>query len=371
MKFNLPKEWKLAKLGELGEVITGSTPSTSKPEYYGSEVPFVTPVDLDRHDPVTEAENALSRLGAQQARLLPLDSVMVCCIGSLGKVGIAGTQVATNQQINSLIFDKSKIFPRYGYHYCKTLKPIMEHMAPSTTVAIVNKSRFSEITIPFPPLPEQRRIAAILDKADAIRRKRRRAIELTEDFLRSAFLEMFGDPVTNPKGWPLRKFGDVCTTRLGKMLDSKKQTGLHKRPYLRNVNVQWGYFDLKEVLEMDFDENDREEFRLRMGDVLICEGGEVGRAAIWQDELEECYFQKALHRVRPHSNKVIPEYLVNLMWFLAKYGGLKDHVTSATIAHLTGVKLKNMNIPIPPLELQKKFRIVTNKINDTNLTMSH
>lgn len=192
MKFNLPKDWKLAKLGEIGEVVTGSTPSTSRPEYYGSEVPFVTPVDLDRHDPVTRTENSLTRLGAQQARLLPPESVMVCCIGSLGKVGIAGTQIATNQQINSLIFDKSKIFPRYGYHFCKTLKPTMEHIALSTTVAIINKSRFSELPIPIPPLPEQRHIAAILDKADAIRRKHQRAIALCEDFLRSAFLESRG-----------------------------------------------------------------------------------------------------------------------------------------------------------------------------------
>ena len=81
-------------------------------------------------------------------------------------------------------------------------------MAPATTVAIVSKSKFEELQIPLPPLEEQKRIAAILDKADAIRRKRQQAIQLADDFLRSVFLDMFGDPVTNPKGWEVKHLGD-------------------------------------------------------------------------------------------------------------------------------------------------------------------
>ena len=86
----------------------------------------------------------------------------------------------------------------------------METIAPSTTIAIINKSKFSEIEIPLPPLAEQKRIAAILDKADTIRRKRQAAIKLVEDFLRATFLDMFGDPVTNPKGWMVEPLGDHC-----------------------------------------------------------------------------------------------------------------------------------------------------------------
>ena len=89
--------------------------------------------------------------------------------------------------------------------------------------------------------------------------------------------------------------------------------------------------------------------------MLICEGGEPGRAAIWHAELEDIYFQKALHRGRPKSEVANPEYLVWLLWFLAHNGGLGDHVTAATIAHLTGEKLKAMPIPVPPLALQKTF----------------
>src|SRR6185436_1585821 len=125
---------------------------------------------------------------------------------------------------------------------------------------------------------------------------------------------------------------------LGKMLDQKQQTGELRRPYLRNANVQWFRFDLRDVLQMDFDDDDRRILRLQPGDLLICEGGEPGRAAVWQGEIEECYFQKALHRARPNRRLATSDYLAWMFWFLVQRG-LLSGVTSATIAHLTGEKL--------------------------------
>ena len=200
--------WPADLLGNVSEVVTGSTPSKKKPEYYGDIIPFITPSELNDSE-ISNPKVYLSNEGAEVARVLPVDSVLVCCIGSLGKVGYARKEMATNQQINSLIFDTNKVYPRFGYHYCKTLKPLLDHIGPSTTVAIVNKSRFSELSIPLPPLKEQKRIAAILDKADAIRRKRQQAIDLTDQLLRSVFLDMFGDPVMNPKGWDVVPVGKV------------------------------------------------------------------------------------------------------------------------------------------------------------------
>jgi len=106
---------------------------------------------------------------------------------------------------------------------------------------------------------------------------------------------------------------------------------------------------------MDFDESARQVFRLCPGDLLICEGGEPGRAAIWRGEIAECYYQKALHRARPIGATAIAQYLAWLLRFLSERGGLGDHVTSATIAHLTGEKLKAMNVMVPPLGLQQTF----------------
>ena len=156
------------------------------------------------------------------------------------------------------------------------------------------------MSIRWVPPSEQRRIVEILDQADRVRRLRTEADAKADRILPALFIKMFDVPATNPMGWPVKRFDRICESRLGKMLDRKQQTGQRPRPYLRNANVYWDRLDLNTVLEMDFDESDREEFRLRKGDILICEGGEVGRCAIWNDELPECYFQKALHRVRPY-----------------------------------------------------------------------
>lgn len=201
----------------------------------------------------------------------------------------------------------------------------------------------------------RRRIGEVLDRVEALRAKRRAALAQLDTLTQAIFLDLFGEPTANPKGWLQQPFGHVCETRLGKMLDQKQQTGDHRRPYLRNANVQWFRFELSEVFEMDFDSDARELFRLKHGDLLICEGGEPGRSAIWRDEIAECYYQKALHRGRPRVGVAAPDYLAWLLWFLAHRGGLGDHVTSATIAHLTGEKLKAMVIPVPPFPLQQDF----------------
>lgn len=116
---------------------------------------------------------------------------------------------------------------------------------------------------------------------------------------------------------------------------------------------------------MDFDEPARQTLRLEQGDLLICEGGEAGRTAIWRNELEECYFQKAVHRARPDTKLAESEYLLFFMWFMLKNNGLKDFTTSATIAHLNGVKLKTVPVPLPPIELQRDFKQNFYRIEET------
>ena len=220
----------------------------------------------------------------------------------------------------------------------------------------------ARLQISLPPLADQQRIAGILDAADSLRAKRREALAQLDTLLQSAFLDMFGDPVTNPMGWELVKFETIGTSRLGKMLDNAKQVGDCQRPYLANFNVQWGRFALNELREMDFDEADREEFALRDGDLLICEGGEVGRTAIWREELDGVYFQKALHRVRLAPSRAVPEYVMYFMWFMAQNGGFRDFTNTATIAHLTGIRLRSLPTPLPAFALQRRFAAIVQSV---------
>ncbi len=160
----LPEGWSQCALREVGEIITGNTPSKSNSDNYGDEYPWVKPPDLSSDTPITGTAEHLSEQGAKQARLLPTGATLVSCIGILGKVGLAGTTLATNQQINSVVFDQSLVLPEYGFHYCKTLKNWLDENSSSTTVAIVNKGRFSEAPFALAPLNEQRRIVAKLEK---------------------------------------------------------------------------------------------------------------------------------------------------------------------------------------------------------------
>lgn len=210
-----------------------------------------------------------------------------------------------------------------------------------------------EVTLP--PLEEQRRIAAVLDKADELRRKRKRALELLDTLSQSIFLDMFGDPVSNDRQWPLKMLGEIATSRLGKMLDQKKTVGLENFPYLANYNVQWDRFELRELRQMGFSDDERQEFELVSGDLLVCEGGEIGRCAIWRGEIAGCYFQKALHRVRVDADTCTSEFLLWYFRFMAERGGLDAHTSAATIPHLTGVKLRSLCVPLPPIGLQRLF----------------
>ncbi len=256
--------------------------------------------------------------------------------------------------------------PFLGYFLRSKFEEIQSNTT-GATIPHVNRDHLENLRILLPPLPEQQRIAAILQKADRLCRLRRYARRLSDTYPQSVFLEMFGDPTTNPLKYPLVEFQEICESRLGKMLDAKQQTGKHLRPYLRNENIRWMQIDLNDVHEMDFDNSDREMFRLQMGDILICEGGEVGRCAIWENQLSECYFQKALHRVKPNLEKVLSEFIVWLLWCLAKFGGLGDFTSQVTIAHLTGEKLKTVIFPLPPINKQHEFANIVQKYKQVQI----
>ncbi|NLQ16860.1 hypothetical protein HGG82_04395 [Marinomonas sp. M1K-6] len=352
------QKWPMVSIKSVSTVVTGKTPSKKEADNFGGDIPFVTPVELGKEPYVYSSSQTITKKGAKAIKLVPKNSVLVCCIGSLGKTAIAGCEVGTNQQINSVIFDESKVFPKYGYYALNRLKSLMVSLAPSTTVAIINKSNFEALEIPLPLLEEQKRIAAILDKADAIRRKRQQAIKLADDFLRSVFLDMFGDPVTNPKGWEVTLLGNVVESQLGKMLSQKAKVGNSPKKYLRNANVRWRRFDLHNLLKMDFDSREMKKFKLKNGDILVCEGGDVGRCSIWRDNVSDCYYQKALHRIRPDLKVLTPEYVQEYFYWMSNRGGLSDSVSEVTFSHLTAEKLKELRIPIPPVALQNKFSVL-------------
>lgn len=369
-------KWETRSLKLLGKVVTGSTPSKKIDRYYGSAVPFITPGELNGTGEIAKAKIFLSEEGAKISRVIPPKSVLVTCIGTLGKVGYALEPLVTNQQINSIIFDNNIIEPRFGYFACKGLGKNMSRLAPATTVPIISKSKFESLEISYPPdLKEQRRIAAILDKADSIRRKRQEAIKMCDEFLRALFLDMFGDPVTNPKRWDSLPLGSLLTK-----IDSGWSPKCQNRPA---ESPEWGVLKLSAVTKCQFDPGEnkalletdrpRTDLEVKSGDLLFTRKNTyelVGACALVENTPDHLLLPDTIFRLRLNSDAAI---LPHFLWKFLTMESVRQEIgklasgSAGSMPNISKERLKSLKILRPPLETQKKFsniyRCTTRSLN--------
>ena len=162
---------------------------------------------------------------------------------------------------------------------------------------------------------------------------------------RASGVEWLGEVPTHWNVAPVHARYEVA---LGKMLDATRVTGQASGRYLRNVDVQWDAVNVEDLPEMDFAPSERDRYLVQPGDLLVCEGGEVGRTAQWKGELDECFYQKAIHRLRPRSEAELPRFFFFLMYTLAKRGVFTAGGNPNTIDHLTAVQLRHHRAPFPP-----------------------
>lgn len=234
----------------------------------------------------------------------------------------------------------------------------------------VPASFLQNFEIPLPPLAEQKRIAAILDKADAIRQKRQQAIALADDFLRSVFLDMFGDPVTNPKGWEIQPISKVAEVQGGLQV-TKKREGLPVTcPYLRVANVYRGRLELSEIKTMQVTEVEQERVALVKNDILIVEGHgnkeEIGRCAMWDGSIENMIHQNHLIRVRVINNRVLPQYLTDFINSESGRGQLIGASNTTSGLNTISTRLvKETAVLIPDLHIQERYIQIFKKVTET------
>ncbi|RPO17565.1 restriction endonuclease subunit S [Pseudomonas aeruginosa] len=349
--------WPLVAIKEVAKVVTGKTPSTVDDQNFGGDIPFVTPAELGLDTYVASAPRTLSAKGASEIKLVPKNAVMVCCIGSLGKMAIAGTSVATNQQINSVIFDENRVDAKYGFYALQLLKPKMEAMAPSTTVAIVNKGNFEAMQIPLPPLPEQKRIAAILDKADAIRRKRQQAIQLADDFLRAVYLDMFGDPVTNPKGWDVVELSTLVDPR-DKLNYGVVQPGGNEEdgvPLVRSGDLSDVTPDVNQLrrVSASIDSKHRKS-KLKGNEILLACVGTIGRVGWVSDAMVGWNIARAVTRI-PIREGVNREYVYRYLQSPVVQGYFERETRAVAQPTLNVGLIAKTPVALPPQDLQIAF----------------
>ena len=236
----------------------------------------------------------------------------------------------------------------------------------------LDKASYLNEVVGIPPLPEQKTIAGFLDretaKIDSLVATKERLIELLQEkrtalisravtkgldpdvLIKDSGVEWLGEI---PAHWNVAPVYARYEVALGKMLDAKRITGDSLGPYVRNVDVQWDSVNTRNLPEMDFPPRERDRYRLQPGDLLVCEGGEVGRTAIWQGVIEECFYQKAIHRVRPRSQWDVPRFFYYMMCSLAWRGVFVTEGNPNTISHLTAVQLRHHRVVFPPLSEQR------------------
>lgn len=197
-------KWEQVKLGDIGKIVTGTTPSTKNIEYYNAnDIPFYKPNDLSetKVSYLIEATNYLSELAKTKLRILPKGSVLVTCIGTIGKIGVALIECSCNQQINAIIPNLKKIDSQYLAYSLFNMRKYMQGIANAAIVPILNKSNFSNIEIIIPPLQTQKQIAKTLDTAAELLAMRKQQLVELDNLIKATFYDMFSDPSTNLRRW--------------------------------------------------------------------------------------------------------------------------------------------------------------------------
>jgi len=348
--------WAIKPLGEVCEFQRGLTyAKTDEVDVSNNIVLRATNIDLATNLlNLDELKYINDAVVVHASKKVKKDSLLICTASGskshLGKVAYIDDDCdfAFGGFMGMLTPSKC-LLPRYFFHLM-TSGAYKDFIAALADGANINNLKFSDLQrfpVPVAPLPEQHRIVAILDEAfDGIatakanaEKNLQNARALFESHLQSVFTE-------RGEGWVEKKVSEIARHSLGKMLDKAKNKG-EPQPYLRNINVRWFAFDLSDLLQMPFLPTEAEKYTAVKGDVLICEGGYPGRAAIW-DEDYPIYFQKALHRVRFHEPE-LNKWFVYYLSVQASSGQLKQHFSGTGIQHFTGEVLARFPIPVPPL----------------------
>ena len=264
------------------------------------------------------------------------EPICKCCLFPFEGNYITAVDVAI------LRIGRDDINPKYLVYLINSpwFKNRAKEFESGTTRKRISRKNMEKILLPFPSLDEQARIVARIEElfseldagVDTLQKIKQQLSVYRQAVLKEAF-DQCSEFVA---------FGTITESRLGKMLDQEKNIGTpHK--YLRNINVRWFSFDLSDMLEMRIAEDELDKYSIQKGDLVICEGGEPGRCAVWQDD-ERIFYQKALHRVR-FKDDSNPLFYMYYLWHAAQIGRLNPFFTGTGIKHLTGQSL--VKVPVP------------------------
>lgn len=346
--------WAKTTIGATFTTVTGGTPSKSNEGFYGDFIPLVKPPEL-RGSELDSAEDGLSEAGAAVARIAPRHSILVSCIGNLGKVGLNTIPVAFNQQINAIFPDGDKALPSFMLYQVLScsFKEQLESQASGTTVPIVNKSKFNSIEIVLPPLPEQQRIVAILDEAfEAIaaaranaEQNRQNAHALFESYLQSVFSQ-------RGEGWVNKKLGDACVVERGSSPRPIKQYLTTDSDGVNWIKIgdteQGGKYVYSSSQKITL-EGAKQSRLVREGDFILTNSMSLGRPYIMKTSgyIHDGWFVLRL------GKDIDPEFFYYLLSSTYVQNQFHTLAAGAIVKNISGDLVKKALLPIPTLEQQK------------------
>jgi type I restriction enzyme, S subunit len=370
----------MAKLGELGKIITGNTPKTSDAQNYESnDICFVKPSDFTDNEitEIHQSEFYISAYAKDKARVLPTDSILVTCIGIIGKVAINKVPCAFNQQINAIIPERKICDPRYVAYAIQNVQPQMQNTANAAVVPILNKTRFSNIEIPLPSLETQKQIVEFLDKVTSLISLRKQQLAKLDELVKARFVEMFGDPDQNPKGWPLVSITEIIRDKASNGFfakrDAYKDDGNVQILGVSNV-VNRMYSNTKELPRTNATQAEKEKYSVKYGDMLFCRSSLVadgiGKASIvakgtFPNVLFECH----VIRLSLDLQKCVPEFVQVLSTTPFFRRQIIAQSKTATMTTIGQDGILKSSVVLPPIDLQNQFAAFVERVDQQKQTV--
>ena len=366
MKIFNKNEWKKVKLGDICEVITGNTPLKKIEEYWNKdEVPFITPPELKYEGINYITPNIyVSKIGAKQGRIIPKNSICVCCIGSLGKLGILKEDAITNQQINSLTLKDKNVDLLYLYFYLKTIKNNLESIASSTTVKIINKSSFEKIEINLPSLEIQKKLSKKLELLENNIQLRKSQLNSLNELSKSLFIKFFGNPEYNEKGWSFSSLKDIslCKGEYGSNKPAINYNGGYR--YIRITDITTNGELKKDKVGVLDEEIEAQKYLLKENDILFARSGAtVGKNFFYNKKYGKCIFAGYLIRFQLNAHLVSTTYLKKFLETNYYWNWVKNCQNIVAQPNINAKQYgEDLKIMLPPIKLQNKFSEVIEKI---------
>ena len=346
------------KINELTTVVTGGTPSTRKNEYWDNgDIPWLQSGCCQNCD-VDSTEKYITKEGYNNSstHMMSADTVMIALTGATaGKVGYLKFEACGNQSITGILPCES-LNQRYLFFYLLSQREKILADCVGGAQAHISQSYVKNMTIPILAIKEQEQIVGELTKVSNIVSLRQEEIQQLDNLVKARFVEMFGDPIQNPKGWEVVTIGDIVTeVRYG---TSKPAVEGGKYPYLRMNNLTAdGHLDLNDLKYIDIPDDEIEKCVVRKGDVLFNRTNSielVGKTAVF-DLPEDMIIAGYIIRVRL-TEKMLPEVLSQYMNLEALKGILRGMAKGAVNqANINAQELQSIKVYIPEMELQKQF----------------